>query len=99
DRQGARRMTSYRYPVLVLLVALVTGGWFGLAQANLRSDSQYEAHLAAARSSVELGVTSDAVAEFSAALSLRPSYEVAWEMAEFLRTDGDPEDYRRTLAD
>lgn len=91
-------MTSYKYVVLVVLAALVGGGWFGLGRANQRVDSAYEGHLAAARASATLGVTGDATTEYRAALAIRPTYAIAWELAEFLKVDGDPEDYRGVLA-
>ncbi len=90
-------MKSYRYLVLAVLVAAITGGWVSLVHSNAVLDEQYQAHLADARAAAELGVTADVRDGFSAALAIRPSVEVSMELADYLRDNATPDVYEDEL--
>ena len=77
-------MRSTRIAVLVVLAASVLGGWFVLARANVQAGHEYDAYLTAARAKAELGVTSEVVENYRAALDLRPDDAVAAELADYV---------------
>lgn len=81
----------YRYVVLAVLVVLVGGGWVSLVRANAADEAAYEQHLAEARAAAERGVNHEVLASYEAALDLRPSQAVAWEVADYLEANGTAE--------
>ncbi|GHG46075.1 hypothetical protein GCM10011331_05900 [Flavimobilis marinus] len=78
----------YRYVVLSVLVALVGGGWVSLVRGNAADEAAYEQHLTDARAAAERGVNHEVIASYEAALALRPSRAVAWEVTEYLAENG-----------
>lgn len=84
-------MKSYRVLVLVVLCFTVGAGWFSLARSNATLTGEYEARLAAGRSAAEIGATREVQEQLRAALAIRPSFDVANELAAYLR-DNAPRD-------
>lgn len=90
-------MKSYRYVVLVVLVAVVLGGWVSLFRSNEAIEAEYQAHLADARAAAEIGVTLEVQKSFGAALAIRATPEVSLELADYLRDNADSDVYEDEL--
>ncbi|QIK82721.1 WG repeat-containing protein [Sanguibacter sp. HDW7] len=84
-------MKSYRVLVLMVLCVSIAAGWFSLARSNATLTGEYDSRLAAGRAAAEIGATREVQEQMRAALAIRPSFEVANELAVYLR-DNAPQD-------